>query len=126
MRARLILIFIILISVQLSGCMSTVVRATKGPSAPFYPGTSVNVEWLFTSDEQQCANQSNQQLCIDLLHNFSRPVALLDLPFSLVLDTLLLPIDGVLYLTQEPPTVENGLNCQKIKQSNGEIIKTCR
>ncbi|QBH95964.1 YceK/YidQ family lipoprotein [Limnobaculum zhutongyuii] len=99
MRSRLALVFIILISVQLSGCMSTIVRATKGPSTPFYPGTSVNVEWLFTSDEQQCATQSNQQLCIDLLHNISRPVALLDLPFSLVLDTLLLPIDGVLYLT---------------------------
>ncbi|WP_140919345.1 YceK/YidQ family lipoprotein [Limnobaculum xujianqingii] len=126
MAPRLTLIFIILMSFQLSGCMSTVVRATKGPSAPFYPGTSVNAEWLFTSDEQQCATQSNQQLCIDLLHNFSRPVALLDLPFSLVLDTLLLPIDGVLYLTQEPPIVENGLNCQNIEQSNGEIIKTCR
>lgn len=132
MARMLKLIFIALIASQISGCISVINRTTMGPGhlyyPPVYPGTISSLNTIFPSDEAQCgrnSNESNRQLCIKFLHDIGRPLAMVDLPFSFVLDTLLLPVDAAIYLTQEPITHEDGLTCRKIKKSNGDIVKAC-
>ncbi|WP_347253827.1 YceK/YidQ family lipoprotein [Leminorella grimontii] len=77
---------ILLTTLFLSGCSSIVMRSTGYDDYAVYPGVRESVKVL---------NYRCSAACIE--DAIIKPLLFIDLPFSFVLDTVLLPVDGVIY-----------------------------
>lgn len=83
---------ILLTTLFLSGCSSIITRFDKYDEYYVYPGVRESVREL----NYQCGAGGVAAMgCIS--HGIAKPFIILDLPFSFVLDTVLLPVDGVIY-----------------------------
>ena len=87
---------ITLLVMIVSGCASTVSRAFSDPSeAVFYPGIKGNYEYLTNTD-----SDFGERAILGVV----------DIPFSLVLDTVLLPFDTYDYFKYKDNDKENSAN----------------
>lgn len=83
---------ILLTTLFLSGCSSIITRSDNYDEYYVYPGVRESVKEL----NHKCGAAGISAMgCIG--NNIAKPFIIIDLPFSFVLDTVLLPVDGVIY-----------------------------
>ncbi|UYZ82793.1 YceK/YidQ family lipoprotein [Entomomonas sp. E2T0] len=97
MRIFLHTLFII-IALSLAGCASSITHGVNYSSGnyepPFYPGIAADAKIINEGVQctwyDDCANRDTAMISL-------APLAVLDFPLSLILDTLFVPIDAIIY-----------------------------
>ncbi|WP_347253826.1 YceK/YidQ family lipoprotein [Leminorella grimontii] len=97
----LITSIILLTTLFLTGCGSIITRSTHYDNYYVYPGVRESVKEL----NYQCGAGGVAAMgCIG--NGLVKPFIIIDLPFTFVVDTVLLPVDGIIYgvssATEEP------------------------